>query len=119
MTVNYSTPILTARMNTVLTQLGTAASLVITDAFNNTLVSIPLANPVGTVAGGVLTFAVPQTAIAGFTGIAVSGTITTSSGGNAITGLTVSSGSGDITLATASIISGQAVTLTIGTITGR
>ena len=119
MSVNYTQPIINARLSATITAIGGPVFLVLTDKFNVTLVSLPLANPIGGVSGGGLIFTTPVTAAAVNTGSAALASIQTSSGGPIVSGLTVSSFSGDIIMGNPLITAGQTVTLTSGEIIGR
>lgn len=122
MAVNYSTALKNARMNAVITAIGSTGVVEIGTA-NMALVlaTIPLAATAGAAANGVLTFAMPQSdQSADATGTASAARIRTASGGtDIITGLTVGlAGSGaDIILDSVSITAGQTVTLNGATIT--
>lgn len=123
MAVVYNTTLKNTRMTDVVTAIGTAGFLNIYTAALATLLStIPLANPAGTVTGGVLTFSgTPLTqASATASGTAAAATVSTATGGTGtviISGLTVSSTSGDIVLSSTNIVSGQPVTITSASIT--
>lgn len=85
-----------------------------------TLVTIPFNTTCGTVSGAVLTFSTsPSTlsAVAGNTGTAAVAVIQNNASAARITGLTVGTAGTDIVLNSASITSGQTVTLTSGSIT--
>ena len=134
MSVNYSTALKTARMQLVAdliasktvaasTGAGSAGSLVIgTSALSGAtgvLVTIPLPNPPGTVSGAVLTLAgVPLSANASATGTAAKAEFRNNAGTVVVDNtLTVGTSGTDIILNSTSITSGQAVTVTAGTIT--
>lgn len=89
MSVNYSQSLIDARLDGVVSALGASATLVVSDGAT-VLVVIPLLNPVGTVAGGVLTITPPP----GSTAATASGTANTaeirdSSNATAVSGFTV------------------------------
>lgn len=123
MAVVYSTTLKNTRMTDVVTALGTAAFLnIYTTGLGTLLSTIALANPAGTVTGGVLTFSgTPLTqASATASGTAAAATVSTATGGTGtvvISGLTVSSTSGDIVLSSTNIVAGQPVTITSASIT--
>lgn len=123
MAVTYSTTVKTARMNAVVTAIGTTGVLEIgTTGMGTVLATIALGNPAGTVSGAVLTLAgLPRSdAAADATGTAAAARIRTASGGSdIITGLTVTlpGGGGDLTLDSLSITAGQTITINTGTIT--
>lgn len=95
-------------------QIGTAGMAVV-------LAEITLADPCGSVAGGVLTFGgMPRSEpSADATGLAASARIRDSAGNDIVTGLTVTAtgGGGDIQLNSVSISAGQTVDLTSAAIT--
>jgi hypothetical protein len=123
MAVIYNTTLKNTRMTDVVTAIGTAGFLnIYTTGLGILLSTIPLANPAGTVTGGVLTFSgTPLTqASATASGTAAAATVTTATGGTGtviISGLTVSSSSGDIVLSSTNIVAGQPVTITSASIT--
>jgi len=123
MSVVYSTTLKNTRMTDVVTAIGAAGFLnIYTSGGTTLLATIPLANPAGSVTGGVLTFGgMPITeASANASGTAAVATVSTATGGTGtviISGLTVSSTSGDIVLSSTNIVAGQPVTITSGSIT--
>jgi hypothetical protein len=121
MSVVYNTTLKNTRMTDVVTAIGTTGVLQIgTAAFGTLLSTINLANPAGTVTGGVLTFSgTPLTdSSAANSGTAAAARVRTASGGtDIITGLTVSSTSGDVVLSSTNIVAGQPVTITSASIT--
>lgn len=123
MSVVYSTTLKNTRMTDVVTAIGTTGFLNIYTAGSTTLLaSIPLANPAGTVTGGVLTFSgTPLTeSSANASGTAAAANVTTAINGGGtvvISGLTVSSTAGDIVLSSTNIVAGQPVTITSASIT--
>lgn len=123
MSVIYNTTLKNTRMTDVVTAILTAGYLnIYTTGGGTLLASIPLANPAGTVSGGVLTFSgTPLSeSSANASGIAASATVTTAVNGGGtviISGLTVSSTSGDIVLSSTNIVAGQPVTITSASIT--
>lgn len=123
MAVTYNTTLKNTRMTDVVTAIGTTGFLnIYTTGLGTLLASIPLANPAGTVSGGVLTFSgTPLTeSSANATGTAAAATVTTAANGGGtviISALTVSSTSGDIVLSSVNIVAGQPVTVTSASIT--
>ena len=120
MSVTYTTAVKNARLSAVVTQIGTAGVLEIgTTGMASILATIPLANPAGTVASGVLTFTMPQSdTSADATGTAAAARIRTASGGtDIVTGLTVGTSGTDIVLDSTSITAGQTVTINSASIT--
>lgn len=123
MSVTYNTTLKNTRMTDVVTSIGATGFLnIYTAGLATLLATIPLANPAGTVSGGVLTFSgTPLTeSSANASGTAAAATITTASAGGGttvISGLTVSSSAGDIVLSSTNIVAGQPVTITSASIT--
>ena len=120
MAVIYSTTLKSTRMSSVVTAIGTTGVLEIgTTGMATVLATIPLANPAGTVASGVLTFSTPVSdTSADASGTAAEARIRTASGGtDVITGLTVSTSGANINLSSVSISAGDSVTITSATIT--
>jgi hypothetical protein len=120
MSVTYNTATLNARLTDVVTQIGTGAYFVITDASSNELVRMPMASTAGTVSAGVLTISgTPLTATASGTGTAAYAKIISGSS-TPVFGLTVvATSTGDVQLSPTAISSGQTVNLGSGSITGR
>jgi hypothetical protein len=125
MGVIYAAALRTTRMTAVVTAIdvGTAGKLKIgTTAMGTVLATLTLADPCGTVSGDVLTFDfdpdISDTS-ADNSGTAAAATITDSSDNVIVSGLTVGlSGSGaNIILDNTSIVAGQTVTITAGTLT--
>ena len=122
MAVVYPNAVKVARMNAVVTAAGATAVLEIgTTGMASVLATIPLGNPIGTVAGaGVLTLSgFPRSdTSADATGTAAAARIRTATGGtDIITGLTVGLSGSDINLDSLSITAGQTVTINSATIT--
>lgn len=124
MSVVYSQPVTNARLQGVVTELGSLANMLL-KAAGTTVSTIQLASPVGTVSGGVLTFSgtlLDPSAAA--TGIVDSVIILDSSGSTAISGLTVGipGGSQDVIISnglnSTLITAGQVVALLSAQITG-
>ena len=116
MSVTYNITLKNTRMTDVVTAIGTGGYLNFYSSTPTLLASLPLANPAGTVTGGVLTFTVPVTdSTADNSGTAVAASVSTAIDGGGtvvISGLTVSSTSGDIVLSSTNIVAGQPVTIT-------
>lgn len=121
MAVNYTTAVKNARLDAVVTAIGSAGVLEIgTTGMGTVLATIALGNPAGTSTGGVLTFSgFPRSdTSADATGTAAAARIRTASGGtDIVTGLTVGTSGSDINLDSVSITAGQTVTITSATIT--
>lgn len=121
----YATDVKTARMQAVADKIddgsGSGKLIIGTIDMASILATIPLADPSGLAANGVLTLDldpdISVTASGG--GVAAAAKITNSDGTDRITGLTVTvtGGEGDITLDSINITSGQTVILTAGSIT--
>lgn len=115
MSITYSTAVKTARLNSVVTQMGSTAVLEIgTAGMAAVIASFTLDTTPATVSGAVMTFAgFPKTATATSGGTAAAARIRTATGGtDLITGLTCGTSGTDVVLDNASIANGQAVTLT-------
>jgi hypothetical protein len=121
MAVTYTTAVKNARLDAVVTQIGSAGVLEIgTTSMGTVLATIALGNPAGTTSGGILTFSgFPRSdTSADATGTAAAARIRTASGGtDIITGLTVGTSASDINLDSVSITTGQTVTINSATIT--
>jgi len=121
MAVTYTTAVKNARLDAVVTQIGSAGVLEIgTTSMGTVLATIVLGNPAGTTSGGILTFSgFPRSdTSADATGTAAAARIRTASGGtDIITGLTVGTSASDINLDSVSITTGQTVTINSATIT--
>jgi hypothetical protein len=119
--VTYTTAVKNARLDAVVTAIGTTGVLQIgTTGMASVLVTLNLNNPAGTTSGGVLTFSgFPKSdTSADNTGTAAAARIRTASGGtDIITGLTVGLSASDIVLDSLSITAGQTVTISSATIT--
>ena len=121
MAVTYTTAVKNARLDAVVTAIGSAGVLEIgTASMASVLATINLGNPAGTTSGGVLTFSgFPRSdTSADNTGTAAAARIRTASGGtDVVTGLTVGTSGSDINLDSTSITAGQQVTINSATIT--
>lgn len=124
MAVTYRTSLKTTRMTDVVNDIDSGAGAgyieICTTAYGTVLATITLADPCGTVTNDVLTFDfdpdVSDTS-ADATGTAAVARIKNSTGTTIVDGLTVGTGSENIVLTTTSIVAGDTVTLTTGTIT--
>jgi hypothetical protein len=125
MPVNYSLATRNNRLQQVENAIdagSTGGVLRLLDAFGNTLSTVPLSNPAGTVTAGVLQFQVTvMDPSAARTGVATAGRFEDSFGNIVISGLTVgTSSANDIVLSpTAAIQAGQAVAIQQASITGN
>lgn len=129
MSTVYPVSIINARLQVVVNAIdggGSNGVLRVVDSGNVILSSITLARPSGTVAGGVLTFAGTPLGdpSAAANGTAAAARVEDSNGNVVISGWTVSPFAGsDVVisngLGTAVITAGQAISLTIGNITGH
>jgi hypothetical protein len=127
MSVVYSAALKTTRMDAVLTALDAAGSpggyieIGTSGGFSgsNLLATIHFAETAGTVSGSVLTFSCPiEDASAANSGTATQAQVFDGAGGTAvITGLTVGTSGTDIVLSSVTIVAGEPVTLTAGSIT--
>jgi hypothetical protein len=121
MAVTYTTAVKNARLDAVVSQIGSSGVLEIgTTGMASVLATINLNSTAGTSSGGVLTFSgFPKSdTSADATGTAAAARIRTSSGGtDVVTGLTVGTSGSDINLDSTSITAGQTVTITSATIT--
>jgi hypothetical protein len=120
MAVTYTTAVKSSRMSAVVTAAGTTAVLEIgTTGMASILATIALADPIGTVASGVLTLTMPRSdTSADNTGTAAAARIRTATGGtDVITGLTVGVSASDIVLGSVTITAGQTVTINSASIT--
>lgn len=121
MAVTYTTAVKNARLDAVVTAIGSTGVLEIgTTGMASVLATIALGNPAGTTSGGVLTFSgFPRSdTSADATGTAAAARIRTATGGtDIITGLTVGTSGSDINLDSTSITAGQTVTINSATIT--
>jgi len=121
MAVTYTTAVKNARLDAVVSQIGSTGVLEIgTTGMASILATISLNSTAGTSSGGVLTFSgFPKSdTSADNTGTAAAARIRTASGGtDIVTGLTVGTSGSDINLDSTSITSGQTVTITSATIT--
>ena len=121
MAVTYPTAVKNARLDAVVTAIGSTGVLEIgTTGMASILATISLNSTAGTTSGGVLTFSgFPKSdTSADATGTAAAARIRTASGGtDIVTGLTVGTSGSDINLTSTSITAGQTVTISSATIT--
>lgn len=120
MAVNYSTTVKNARLDAVVSAIGSAGYIEIgTAGMGTVLATINLANPAGTASGGVLTFSgFPRSdTSADASGTAAAARIRASGAVDVVTGLTVGTSGTDIVLDTTTIAAAQTVTLNSATIT--
>lgn len=126
MSVNYPTTLINTRLQDVVTAIGAGGSaglLKLLDSVGTTLSSMQLAQPCGTVSGGVLSFGGLSLIdpAASTSGTAAAARIEDSTGSTVISGLTVGISSAfDIVLSpSAVIVAGQTIAITQATITGH
>jgi hypothetical protein len=125
MAVIYPNATKVARMNAVVTALGTAGRLKLFTTGDVLLATFTLANPAGTVGGaGVLTFSDANGGTAGIlnttasaAGTATKASLTTSADVDVITGLTVGTSGADLILDNNVLALSQAVTINSAVIT--
>ena len=121
MAVTYTNAVKNARLDAVVSQIGSTGVLEIgTTAMGTVLATIALNSTAGVSASGVLTFSgFPKSdTSADNTGTAAAARIRTASGGtDIVTGLTVGTSGTDIVLDNTSINAGQTVTINSATIT--
>jgi len=119
MALTYSTAVKTARMNAVVTALGSSAKLQIgTAGMATILATIVLDATAGTVSNGVLTLSgMPKNVAASAAGVAAAARLRTSGDVDIITGLTVGTSGTDIIIDNTNIASGQTVNVTSVVIT--
>lgn len=124
MSVTYSTATKTARMNAVVSTIGTSGKLKLFSAADALLATFNLASTAGTVSGAVLTLSDANggadgilSTTASAAGTATKASITTSGDVDVITGLTVGTSGTDLVLDNNVLASGQAITINSATIT--
>lgn len=123
MAVTYNTATKNARMQAVADNIdggsGAGYLQIGTTGMGTVLATITLADPCGTVSGGVLTFSgFPKSdTSAPATGTAAAAVIKASDGTVVVSGLTVGTSATDIVLDTTSIAAGEVVTLNSASIT--
>jgi hypothetical protein len=119
--VTYNSTLKSTRMAAVITAIDANASPgtieIGTAGMAAVLATITLSKPSFTESGGVITMAgAPKSGIAAGTGTAAAARIKEGGGTSVVTGLTVGTSGCDINLNGVSIVSGQTVTLSSGTI---
>jgi hypothetical protein len=121
MTISYTTPTINNRLQEVLNSIGPVGAMRLLTSTNQTVGLISLANPAGTINGGVLTFTTPVSAPLTFiSGQIVAADIEDGSTNVVAYGLTVGNSTlYDIVMTATTVSSGQIVTMTFGTITGK
>lgn len=121
MPIIYTNDVKDARLNAVVTAIGTTGVLEIgTTGMAAVLVTINLNNPAATTSAGVLTFSgFPKSdTAADASGTAAAARIRTASGGvDIVTGLTVGTSGTDVILDSVSVTAGQTVTINSAVIT--
>jgi hypothetical protein len=123
MSVVYSAATKTARMNAVVSQIGTSGKLKLRTAADVLLATFTLAATAGTVSGDTLTFSDANGGTAGIlnttgvaAGVAAKAEITTSADVVVINGLTVGTSAADLIVDNTNIANGQGVTITSASI---
>lgn len=121
MPINYSNSVKNARMNAVISALGTAGTITLgTDALNGStgvLARVPMANPPFTVNNGLMTLSgVPRTVLAEATGVVSKAELRHSNGTVVASGLTVGTSGTDVIINATEISEGQTVQVYLGTI---
>lgn len=122
MAVVYSTAVKNSRLTVVRDAIDAGAAAgyleIGTTGMGTVLATIPLADPSGSVASGVLTFAMPQSDTnADATGTAAEARIKDSNGTVIVSGLTVGTSGANINLSSVGITAGDTVTINSATIT--
>ena len=123
MSVTYSTATKTARMNAVVTQIGTSGKIKFRTAADVLLATFTLAATAGTVSGDTLTFSDANGGTAGIlnttgaaAGAAAKAEITTSADVVVVSGLTVGTSGADFIVDNTNIAIWQGVTITTASI---
>ena len=122
MAINYSTNLKNTRMTAVRDAIdggsGAGKINIYTAAYGALLVSIPLADPSGTIANGVLTLSgMPKSGVASGAGTAAIARILDSADTVVADGLTVGTAGTDIVIDNTNIAVSQNVNITAGSIT--
>lgn len=124
MSVTYSAATKTARMNAVVSAIGSGGELKLYTSADALLATFTLAATAGTVSGSVLTLSDANGGTAGIlnttasaAGTAAKASITTSADADVITGLTVGTSGTDMVIDNAVIASGQVIAITSATFT--
>lgn len=122
MAVVYSTAVKNSRLTVVRDAIDAGAAAgyleIGTTGMGTVLATIPLADPSGSVASGVLTFTMPQSDTnADATGTAAEARIKDSDGTVIVSGLTVGTSGANINLSSVGITAGDTVTINSAAIT--
>jgi hypothetical protein len=120
MAVTYTTAVKNARLDAVVTAIGTTGVLEVgTAGMGTVLFSVTFNNPAGTTSGGVLTFSgFPKATTAAAAGTAAAARIRTATGGtDIVTGLTVGTTGTDVIVNTTTVALSDPVSVTSATIT--
>lgn len=122
MAVVYSSTVKNARLTVVRDAIDAGAAAgyleIGTTGMGSVLATIPLADPSGSVATGVLTFTMPQSDTnADATGTAAEARIKDSNGTVVVSGLTVGTSGANINLSSVGITAGDTVTINSAAIT--
>lgn len=122
MAVVYSTAVKNSRLTVVRDAIDAGAAAgyleIGTTGMGTVLATIPLADPSGSVASGVLTFTMPQSDTnADATGTAAEARIKDSNGTVIVSGLTVGTSGANINLSSVGITAGDTVTINSAAIT--
>lgn len=124
MAIIYSAAAKTARMNAVVTTIGTSGKLKLFTAADALLATFTLAATAGTVSGSVLTFSDANGGAAGIlnttatgAGVVAKATVTTSADVDVVTGLTVGTSGTDLIIVNTNIAVSQPVEVTSATFT--
>ena len=124
MSVIYTTTTKTARMNSVVTTIGSSGKLKLFTSGDVLLATFTLASTAGNVTSGILTFNDSNGATAGILsttavtdGVAAKASVTTSDDTDVITGLTVGTSVSDLILDNTNLTVGQNITINSAIIT--
>lgn len=119
MAVNYSNLVKQARLEAVITAIGSAGKLEILNSTGTVLATLNLASTAGSASNSLLTFAMPVSdTAADASGTASAARIRKGDNTDIITGLTVGVGTSfEVNLDSVSITAGQTVTINTATIT--
>ncbi len=121
MSITYNATVKNARLQVVADAIDTGGAgnlLIGTAGMGSTLATIPLANPCGTVSGGILTFDTPvEDTSADNTGTAAAAAVYSGGATLIISGLTVGTSGTDIILSSVALVATEPVTLNTATIT--
>jgi hypothetical protein len=122
MSIVYNTTLKNTRLTDVVTAIdtgGAGALKIGTTAMGTVLSTITLANPVGSVSGGVLTFSGTPLSDSSAANSGTAAAAAIYSGGSTliISSLTVNTSGADINLSSVAVVAGEPVTLTSASIT--